>query len=92
MLSKKTKRTEAPAKPKYIDVPTFTANTNGIKCLYYMGLELSRRGLDVKLSPRTLNNFFGDLPANFAGLPFGNIEYMTNRDVFFAAKVRLKKK
>ena len=86
MLMKKTNGIETLGKATYIDVPTFVANSNGIKCLYYMGLELSRRGLDVKLSPRTLNSFFENIPANFTSLPLGNIEDMTSQDVFICSE------
>ena len=82
----KAKHVETPGTTIYIDTPTFVANSNGIKCLYYMGLELSRRGLDIKLSPRTLTNFFDNLPAGLAGLPLGNIENMTNRDILFCSE------
>jgi hypothetical protein len=83
---KKTNGIETLGKATYIDVPTFVANSNGIKCLYYMGLELSRRGLDVKLSPRTLNSFFENIPANFTSLPLGNIENITSQDVFICSE------
>jgi hypothetical protein len=86
MLLKRTKPVETLGKTIYIDAPTFVANSNGIKCLYYMGLELSRRGLDIKLSPRTLSSFFNNLPADLAGLPLGNIENMTNRDILFCSE------
>jgi hypothetical protein len=62
--------------PVYIDAPTFTSNSNGIRCIYYIAKELAREGLDINFLPRNSRGFRKSLPREFASIkicPIWNI-------------------
>lgn len=54
--------------PVYIDAPTFTPNSNGIKCIYYLAKELSIKGLRIIFLPRNNRGFRKSLPSEFRGI------------------------
>jgi hypothetical protein len=49
----------------YIDAPTFTANSNGIRCLYYLAARLAKEGVTISFVPRLITEFRKKLPAEF---------------------------
>jgi hypothetical protein len=54
--------------PVYIDAPTYVANSNGIRCLYFLARELARQGVDVVLLPRNTRGFAKNLPPAFKNI------------------------
>jgi hypothetical protein len=50
----------------YIDAPTFTGTSNGIRCVYYLAQELSNLGCEVIFVPRSTRGFWKKLPTEFS--------------------------
>lgn len=55
--------------PVFVDAPTFMANSNGIKCIYYLAKRLADSGVNIVFLPRNIQGFKKKLPAEFKGIP-----------------------
>ena len=52
----------------YIDAPTFSPNSNGIRCLYFLAKRLREEGAQVAFLPRNTRGFRKNLPKLFEGI------------------------
>lgn len=70
----------------YVDAPTYTEKSNGIKCLYHLAKELADRGHLVTLVPRSVVGFVKLLPDEFLGLPIARIPSHAGSGVFICSE------
>jgi hypothetical protein len=73
----------------FIDWPTFSGKSNGIRCLYELSLYLSQAGYPVYGVPRKLNTFFKslkNLPPEYKDILIAENPFGSPNDVFIAAE------
>lgn len=76
-------------KKVFIDWPTFSRNSNGIACLYDLGLSLYRAGFNVYGIPRNFRSFLSslhELPAEYRSLPVTAKPFGSELDYFIVAE------
>lgn len=56
------------SQPVYFDAPTFAANSNGIRCIYYLAKKLASNGVQVIFLPRSPRGFKEKLPIDFINI------------------------
>lgn len=76
-------------KKVFIDWPSFSKNSNGIVCLYELGLSLHEAGFEVYGVPRNLRSFLRSLkrlPSKYRQIPIAETPFGSDADFFVAAE------
>jgi hypothetical protein len=70
----------------YVDAPTYTEKSNGIRCLYQLANALANRGHSVWLVPRSPVGFFKLIPDEFCGLQIARQPGHNGEGVFICSE------